>query len=289
MTSYAHWSALLARIYRWIWIGHLHPSAPAVPRGSLILAAHYNGAIDGIVYGSQLPSFLGVVSSQWHTSILGRWLIPGIPLVRGKDRGSSCRNAGAFRRMVDTLTTRDCVLYFPEGTSQLGTQRLPVRRGTLLLLEQLRSKAPQTPIFFAAAKYHQPTCWRSPVSLGWIGPFNVPPTAELDESWVAQNLLHAQSMAYTSDPSTDTARHRKHPNALGIALACPYLPVWGAISFLAHRIADDENVIALWKFLLGVPSTIIVAVVYTVCASRWGFPSWIPLTSLLAGTLLWRS
>lgn len=289
MSSYAKWSALLARVYGWIWLRRIHPSPPALPRGSLVLAAHYNGAIDGFVYGSQLPSFLSVVSSQWHRSILGRWLIPGIPLVRAKDRGSGGSNAGSFRRMVAALADGDCLLYFPEGTSRLGTERLPVRRGTLLLLQQLRAKTPQTPIWFAAAHYREPTLWRSSVTLGWVGPLSLPTPSNLDETWVSENLLKAQSIAYASIPSTPSRPPQSRPNGLGIALACPYLPVWLAISFLAHRIADEDHVIALWKFLLGVPATVLAAIVYTACAFHWGVPSWIPLASLVLGTLLWRS
>lgn len=289
MTSHAKWSALLARVYRWIWIGRIHPSPPSLPPGSLILAAHYNGAIDGFVYGSQLPPFLGVVSSQWHGSFLGRWFFPGIPLVRAKDQGAGGSNTGSFRRMVATLANGDCLLYFPEGTSRLGTERLPVRRGTLLLLEQLRSKATKTPIFFAAANYHQATLWRSSLSIGWIGPLQIPEARELDANWVTQHMLQAQSIAYATDHSTHIERPRRRHNALGIALACPYVPVWAATSFLAGRIADEENVMALWKFLLGVPLTLIAAIVYTACAFHWDIPRWIPMVSLLSGMLLWRS
>lgn len=289
MTSQAHWSALLSRVYRWIWIGRIHRGRPLFPPGSLILAAHYNGAIDGFVYGSQLPPFLGVVSSQWHGSLIGRWLIPGIALVRAKDRGSNNSNAGSFRRMLAALAQGDCLLYFPEGTSQLGLDRLPVRRGTLLLLQQLQSKAPETPIFFAAANYHQPTLWRSSVVLGWIGPITLPRSGGIDESWVSQYLLKAQSMAHAVDATSNPGRLHRRPNVLGIALAFPYVPVWIATSFLARRIADEDNVIALWKFLLGVPATLIATTLYIAGAFQLGVPAWLPIASLICGAVLWRS
>jgi 1-acyl-sn-glycerol-3-phosphate acyltransferase len=284
MASYSKWSAILARLYRWLWIGRIHSTPPKFPGAALVFAAHYNGAIDGFTYGSQLPSFLGVISAQWHRLPFGRWMFPGIALVRAKDGGKGMGNASAFRRIVAFLREGGRVLYFPEGTSRLGTQRLPVRHGTLLLLKQLREKEWNTPVYFSAAQYQHPTLWRSAIGIGWIGPLSIPTSPHEDEAWVRENLLKAQSIAYASalPPSRRWVW-------LGAIAACFYLPVWGITSTLAHRIADEENVIALWKFLLGVPATLVAVLAYSVLASSIGWAWWLPLATLVMGNLLWMA
>jgi len=282
MSFTSKYSGFLTRLYRWLWFGQIVSHKPDILPGSLVLAAHYNGAIDGFTYGSQLPDFLAVVSVQWHRSFIGRWLVPGIAVKRAKDRGRGANNAEAFRCMVSRLRERENLLYFPEGTSRLGPERLPVRRGTLLLLNQLRAAGSNTAVVFSAAHYHQPTRWRSAVRLGWVGPLPLPLSSEQDEPWVREHLLEAQTAAYAM-PAPAPRRW----TWLGALVALPYLPIWGATSWLARRVADEENVVALWKFIFGVPATLITLCAYTFLAPRLGLPRWIPLASLTGGWLLW--
>ncbi len=276
------YSGLLTRLYRRLWLGRVRSDTPAIPRGSLILAAHYNGAIDGFTYGSQLPEFVAVVSVQWHRHLLGRWLLPGIAVKRAKDQGSAGGNLTAFREMTARLRAGERLLFFPEGTSRLGTERLPIGRGTLLLLRGLRSSGRSPSVYFTAAHYHQPTRWRSNVSLGWIGPVALPPTTNEDEAWIRDHLLQAQAAAYAS-PVPPAYRC----TWLAGLIALPFLPVWWATSGLARRIADEENVVALWKFIVGVPATGLALAVYTIAASLCSVPWWAPLASLAGGWLLW--
>ena len=216
------------------------------------------------------------MSVQWHRHLIGRWLVPGIAIKRGKDRGGGVNNIEAFHSMIAHLGEGERLLYFPEGTSRLGTERLPVRRGTLILLEQLRATGAKSAVFFAAAHYHEPTRWRSAVSLGWIGPLSLPPSPDQDESWVRGNLLQAQTAAY----AMPTPAPRRF-TWLGALAALPYLPIWATTSWLARRVADEENVIALWKFLFGVPATFMGLGAYTILAIRLGLPWW--KSSLFAG------
>jgi 1-acyl-sn-glycerol-3-phosphate acyltransferase len=275
--------ALLMRLYRWLWLGRIESRPPEIPRGSLILAAHYNGLVDAFVYGSQLAAFIGVISAQWHRTLIGRWLLPGIAVKRAKDRGSNANNLAAFRLMVGQVQAGARLLFFPEGTSRLGMERLPIGRGTLLLLRGLRSGDTPPAVFFTAIHYHQPTRWRSNVSVGWVGPVAMPESSAQDEAWVQAHLLQAQSAAYSLP-----ARPAYRWTWLAALLAWPYLPVWALTARLARRTADEENVIALWKFILGVPFTLIAWGAYTAIAAWWGLPWWIASASLTGGWLLWN-
>jgi 1-acyl-sn-glycerol-3-phosphate acyltransferase len=283
MALSSSYSALLTRLYRWWWLGRIDSHTPEIPPGSLILAAHYNGAVDGFVYGSRLPPFLAVISVQWHRSLIGRWLLPGIAVKRAKDRGSAAGNLAAFREMSLRLRAGERLLFFPEGTSRLGRERLPIGRGTLLLLRSLRAGGLRPRVFFVAAHYHDPTRWRSNASLGWVGPTDLPEANDGDETWIRENLLRAQAVAYAA-PVPRSYRW----TWLGALLALPYLPFWAATSALARRTADDENVIALWKFIFGVPVTFVALAGYVFLTGWLNLPLWIAPVSLAGGWLLWN-
>jgi hypothetical protein len=283
MAFSSSYSGFVMRVYRWIWLGRIASARPEIPRGSLVLAAHYNGLVDGFVYGSQLPPARAIISVQWHRTFLGRMLFPGIAVQRAKDAGKGGDNLHAFRQMTAALAASERLLFFPEGTSRLGPERLPIARGTLLLLKSIRRCNPPPPVFFCAARYHSPTRWRSHVTVGWTGPVTLPGSAADDEPWVTKHLLDAQTAAY-AQPS---------PRTLGLTpvaavLAAPYLPLWAVVSWLAHRVADDDNVISLWKFLFGVPLTLLALVLYTAFAPIAGLPLWLPFVLLAAASLVWN-
>jgi len=279
-SSYA---GLVMRLYRAVWLGRIASARPEIPAGTLILAAHYNGLVDGFVYGSQLAGARGVISAQWHRHALGRLLLPGIAVLRAKDGAGGSGNLAAFRTMTAALAAGERLLFFPEGTSRLGTARLPVARGTLLLLKSLRRLAPPPVVVFVAAHYHEPTRWRSRVTLGWIGPVALPEDADADEAWVTENVLAAQAQAYAAP-----APARLGLTPLAALLALPYLPLWAGVAWLARRTADEDNVISLWKFLFGVPATLVALVVYTLLAVWLEWPGWLPVASLLGGWALWN-
>ena len=283
MSLWARYSCLVTRLYRWLWLGRIDSVRPTIPPGTLVLAAHYNGAVDGFTYGSQLPPFLAVVSVQWHRTFVGRCLFPGIAVKRAKDRSGSANNLAAFREMNARLNEGDRLLFFPEGTSRLGKERLPIARGTLLLLRGLRAGGVSPGVVFVAAHYHDPTRWRSNVSLGWTGPLPLPETGGHDEDWIREQLVEAQSAAYAAP-----VRRSYRVTWFAAILAAPYLPWWVVTSAAARHVADDENVIALWKFILGIPVSLIVMCGYTFLAAKSGLPWWVAPGSLAGGWLLWN-
>ncbi len=277
------YSGLVMRAYRWIWLGQIASARPAIPRGTLIFAAHYNGLVDGFVYGSQVPPARGVISAQWHRHLVGRLLLPGVAVQRAKDGAGGGGNLQAFRDMTAALGAGERLLFFPEGTSRLGQVRLPIARGTLLLLKSLRRLDPPPAVVFCAANYLEPTQWRSRVTLGWIGPLAPPANSADDETWVTAQLLTAQARAYAAP-----APARIGLTPLAALLALPYLPLWAGVGRLARRTADEDNVISLWKFLFGVPSTLLLLAFYSTLAAWIGLPPWLPAASLFGGWLLWN-
>ena len=283
MSLAAKYSGAITGLYRFLWLGKVESRAPEIPPGSVVLAAHYNGAVDGFTYGSQIREFIAVVSVQWQRLPFGRWLWPGIPVKRNKDKGSAAGNTTAFSAIFQAVESGDTLLFFPEGTSRLGRERLPIQPGTLLLLRKFRAMKRVPAVYFAAAQYHNPTTWGSAVSIGWSGPVPLPPSSEQDKSWVRDNLLRAQTKAY--------AMPAPAPRPwiwLGALCALPFLPLWAAVAAAARRIADDDNVIAIWKFLIGVPATLLGLGVGTFAAFQLGWPWWLPLASLTGGWLLWK-
>jgi hypothetical protein len=283
MSPLALYSRLVCGVYRWIWLGKVDSSPPPLARGSVIFAAHYNGAIDGFTYGSQMPPFLAVVSTQWHRNAFLRLLVPGLSVQRAKDGMSGARNLATFRGIMSRLRQGDRVLFFPEGTSRLGLERLPVQAGTLLLLRQLRREAAPPAIYFTAARYHQPTAWRSAVSIAWVGPVEPPESPEGDAEWVRSLLLGAQTASHAM-----TVPSASKVGWLAALLALPFLPAWYLTFALARRKADDDNVIALWKFIFGVPLTALTLCGLVALFAALGWPWCLPIVSLAGGWLLWR-
>jgi hypothetical protein len=283
MSFLALHSSFVTAVYRWIWLGRIDGQTPPLPPGAVVLAAHYNGAVDGFTYGSQLPPFFAVVSMQWHRTPLGRWLVPGIAVQRAKDGSGGGRNLSAFRAIVGRLRAGERLLFFPEGTSQLGLERLPVQPGTLLLFRQLRREAISPAIFFTAARYDQPTLWRSSVALAWVGPLALPASAGDDARFVTDGLLAAQSAA-CARPVPRASRTAW----LAPVVALPFLPTWWLVARLAARTADDRNVIALWKFIFGVPLTVLNLLGLTLLALKLNLPACLAPVSLAGGWLLWR-
>ena len=248
------------------------------------MAAHYNGALDGYTYGSQLAPFDGVVSVQWHRTALGRFLLPGIAVERQKDGVKGAANLIAFRKILAALQAGRLVLFFPEGTSRLGSERLPIQPGTLLLLRQIRKACPAIPIYFCAADYRTPTCWGSDVAFGWEGPLPVRAESADDAAWVMDGLLKAQARAQAAplNPRSKILR------AWALLVASPFLPVWWLVERRARKTADDTNVIALWKFIYGLPATALAWLVLSLLVQATLGHGWIVTASLVSGWALWK-
>jgi 1-acyl-sn-glycerol-3-phosphate acyltransferase len=257
MKDTAH-AARISALHRWLAFDRvIVPDTAAAP--AIVLAAHYNGLLDGFVYLALSPRMLGVISAQWHRSAIGRFLLPAIAVTRGKDKreDEGNGNLGAFKTMLASLENGNALLYFPEGTSRLGPERLPVQRGTELLLRMARKEHPDLPVYFAAAHYEHPTRWRSRVRIALDGPHAIPEARSGLGDWVSEGLLRAQSTAL-AQPFPDRLdwlpRLRR---ALAALLLLPVAPARLAARWAIRRKADDSNVIALWRLLGGVPAALL--------------------------------
>jgi len=291
--SLAHRSARLAGLYRWTGFS-LHSPVPTLPAGpAVILAAHYNGLLDGFVYSALSRNMLAVTAAQWHRTWLGRLLLPAVSVTRAKDRsrgiqGSS--NTAAFKAMESVVQDGYHLLFFPEGTSRLGAERLPVQAGTTLLLSRIRRTRPETPVFFTAINYEAPTRWRSRAALATDGPHQIPENrAELSE-WVAQGLLRAQTQAFALTFPPRSIMWLRTRRLLGGCLLLPVWPAWPASCWAIRKFADDDNVISLWRLLGGIPVALLCFLVWLIVgiltAQWWLGPA--AILSTLTGIWLWQ-
>lgn len=291
--SLARRSARLTVLYRWTCFSLL-PPVPTLPTGpAVILAAHYNGLLDGFVYSALSRNMLAVTAAQWHRTWLGRLLLPAVSVTRAKDRsrgihGSS--NTAAFRAMESVVQDGRQLLFFPEGTSRLGSERLPVQPGTVLLLSRIRRETPGTPVFFTAISYESPTRWRSRAALATDGPHQIPEDRANLSEWVAQGLLRAQKRALARSFPPRSALWLRTRRLLGGCLLLPVWPAWPASCWAIRRFADDDNVISLWRLLGGIPVALLCLLVWIIVAMLtaqwWLAPA--AILSTLAGIWLWQ-
>src|SRR5215469_2043558 len=90
--SWHRWFAtLLSRIYyrriAVVRLGELPAAGPI-----LCVGLHRNGAVDGMVYKSVVPSATFLISVQLLRNPLGRLFFTGIPVTRAKDTGDRSEN-----------------------------------------------------------------------------------------------------------------------------------------------------------------------------------------------------
>ncbi len=275
-------------VHLWRWLSFDRVQAPRLPEEpAIVLAAHYNGLLDGFVYSVLSPGLLGVISAQWHRTALGRVLLPGISVSRKKDRKQGDADGGnlaAFKGMLGALKMGRSLLYFPEGTSRLGAERLPVQRGTELLLRMARTSLPDIPVYFAAAHYESPTTWRSRVIVELDGPHCLPESKTGLSEWVADGMLRAQekALARTFPPRLQTVFIGRR--IFAVMLMLPVMPAWLASTLAIRRYADDTNVISLWRMLGGIPAVF-------ACWLLWLLAAWLTgcfwiLPTVMAASLM---
>lgn len=278
----------MSALYRWLAFDRV--DTPVVAKGpAIILAAHYNGLLDGFVYSALSPRMLGVISAQWHRGALGRFLLPAIPVTRAKDEAGGSGNLAAFKAMLAGLAQGSDLLYFPEGTSRLSPERLPIQRGTELLLRMAHKEQPGLPVYFAAANYERPTLWRSRVRIALDGPHAIPESRAGLSDWVAEGLLRAQTNALAQPFPDRPAWLPRLRRALAALLLLPVAPARPASAWAIRRMADDSNVIALWRLLGGVPAVLLCWLAWAIAGLAVG-PGWLTLGvpfSTLLGVAVW--
>jgi len=161
----------------------------------LYVGLHRNGAVDGCVYKSLLPSALFMISVQLRRNLLGRIFFHGIEVVREQDGGGDRNtNADALDQCVDVLK-RDGVLFLmPEGSSNLGHRHLPFRKGVARILAAALEAGLRPTVVPVGIHYERAWAWQSDVEvvLGPPLPLDLPPGSS---GPAAVDLLHRRISA----------------------------------------------------------------------------------------------
>lgn len=134
----------------------------------LYVCLHRNGALDGIVYRQIVPRARATLSSQLRRSMWMRMIFDGIELVREQDRerdGLRVSNEDSFVECADHLAQGGELMFFPEGTSELGPRHLKFHAGVARLIQSTLEKTPRLAVVPLAAHYEAPTEWQSKVDV----------------------------------------------------------------------------------------------------------------------------
>lgn len=175
-------SASMSRWLRSFWFSILYRSmarfafhriaasgAPLPTQGAVLyVCLHRNGAMDGIVYRRIVSRARATLSSQLRRSVLMRMIFDGIELVREQDRerdGLRVSNEDSFVKCADHLAQGGELMFFPEGTSELGPRHLKFRAGVAQLIQSTLEQTPRLTVVPLAAHYEAPTEWQSNVDV----------------------------------------------------------------------------------------------------------------------------
>lgn len=208
--------------------GHPVPTEGAI----LYVGLHRNGALDGLVYRKVDASMKFTLSSHLRRHAIMRLLFDGIELVRAKDRehdATRVDNADSFAACVAHLVAGGKLLYFPEGTSELGPHHLPFHPGIAKLVTQALQHIPKVTVVPLAAHYEAATAWQRDVEVevGEAMTFEAPATRQsimarittgletvgLDCASLAQRES-VEAMAYAATLGVKNASYAKALHAL---------------------------------------------------------------------------
>lgn len=134
----------------------------------LYICLHRNGALDGAVYRHVVPRAKTTLSSQLRRSAWMRIIFDGIELVRAKDKerdGFRVSNDDSFAQCAEHLAQGGELMFFPEGTSDLGPRHLKFRAGVAQLIQATLEKLPSLQVVPLAAHYEAPTEWQSDIDV----------------------------------------------------------------------------------------------------------------------------
>lgn len=164
------WFAFLYRNIALFAFHRVRASGVEIPQRGPILyvCLHRNGALDGAAYRRVAPRAMATLSSQLRRKRWMRLIFDGIELVRAKDRdrdGDRVDNGVSFACCVEHLAGGGQLLFFPEGTSELGPRHLKFRAGVAHLIQAALERLPTLAVVPLAAHYEAPTEWQSDVDV----------------------------------------------------------------------------------------------------------------------------
>ena len=169
--------------------------AERLPRGGPVLyvGLHRNGVLDGAAYLRVARRAEFVISAQWHRSLVGRLLFPGIAVARDKDRerGIKADNAGAFREALEHLAPGGQLLILPEGTSSLGPRHLPFKPGAARLAGEVAASGVALSIVPLGIHYECAWEWQSRVEILVGEPLQIPAGARVPQDEMEARIAAA--------------------------------------------------------------------------------------------------
>lgn len=258
----------------------------------VFVGLHRAGLVDGWVHAHALPRRTVFLVAAARRHRLLRLLVAGIPVARRQDGGDPARSQALNRAALDEcraeLAAGGTVFVFPEGTSSLGPRHLPFQPGAALLARSY----PEAVIVPLAIHYVSPAQVGTAVEIVVGQPFRLPPGVTLGDAHAAitagleavavefpdraaQLRAEAAARAAWQAGTSYASALRTPPDE-----ACTPAPRRGAglrrwaglrglvvgtsavlnapvamVQALAGRwLADGDNVVLLWKVLVGLPT-----------------------------------
>jgi 1-acyl-sn-glycerol-3-phosphate acyltransferase len=131
----------------------------------LYVGLHRNGAVDGFVYKSIFRRAIFLIAAQLQKNLFSNIFFTGIPVVRDKDSGDRGMNAAAMQRCGKLLADGGELFVFPEGTSSLGPQHLPLKSGAARIAIETWQQCVPLKIVPLGITYDAPSMFRSSVEV----------------------------------------------------------------------------------------------------------------------------
>ena len=144
---------------------------PADISGKIVVSLHRNGMLDLFLVRYLWPEVVALTSVQWHQNSFTRWLIGGVGVTRGKDKGQKVQaeNYEALEKCAELLKSGRAVGVAPEGSSQLGPGHLPFQKAAARVAAKVLETEAEVRVLPVSPVYLKAWAWRSPVEL-YVGP-----------------------------------------------------------------------------------------------------------------------
>lgn len=253
---------LLAKIY----FDRIEVKGTLPNKPTFYVSNHRNGAVDGLVIYSIIRHKLKtVIGKNLTNNAFMRFFFRGqLEIYRyPKNMTEMKHNRKELNRIKSEIENGTSVLLFPEGTSHLGKGLLEIRKGVAHIVNSLHERK------FVPIGLHYEKGWsfRSRVFVHVGEPAAiVGETVEeiVDEVKSHMERVYDDDYEFEKPPKNGLLAVSLFPIILLFFIAnllvmvIPYL--------IAKKFADDNNVIALWRILSGVPTFILQSLMYVVAA-----------------------
>jgi len=143
-------------------------------QGALIASNHRNGMLDGMVLANVAPHWTFMVGANLAHHPIMRHFVAGLVVERTSDQEHAsshersqgrAKNRHALDQAVALIAEGGTLCVFPEGTSALGPQLLPLRPGIATIAQRLELHDIQAPLIPVGLHYPDGPAFRGPVEV----------------------------------------------------------------------------------------------------------------------------